>query len=313
MNHFTTKQTANLLGYNDDSYIRKLVLSGKLDAEKIGTQWMISEETIHKFKINNDIKSKYKVLISFNQELRNLADKILDKDRTMVGPRDMFTAFAIGKGYKTHEAVLLLSKRGHGEDASILARSLFDLLINLLYIQADKTDGRAYRYFQYDWILRKKMFDHVLGKPEIMKKIQERINNPKPDDSTIKEVKEQAKLAQEKHNYTDKGWSDKSLYDMAQEVGRIDAYKTIYRLECQLDHNATRSINEYAKQSKGGVVFDVGQSENWVEESLVIDFDFYYSILGAFNSHFKAGFDTELSDLENRYVTELSKINKGGE
>ena len=285
-------------------------MSGKLEANKVGTQWMIGEEAIHKFKVKNDIKSKYKALLSFNQELRNLADKMLDKEQKMVGPRDMFTAFAIGKGYKTHGAVLLLGKQGYGEDASILARSLFDLLINLLYIQADQTDGRAYRYFQYDWILRKKMFTYALGKPEIMDKIQERTNNPRSDDTTIQEVEEQAKLSQEKNNYTERGWSDKSLHDMAQEVGRIDAYKTVYRLQCQLDHNATRSVNEYAKQSQGGIVFEVGQSGNWVEESLVIAFDFYYSILVAFNSHFKAGFDKEILDLENRYVTELSEINK---
>ena len=310
MNYFTTKQAANLLGVNDESYVRKLVLSGKLEANKVGTQWMIGEEAIHKFKVKNDIKSKYKALLSFNQELRTLADKMLDKSQKMVGPRDMFTAFAIGKGYKTHGAVLLLGKQGYGEDASILARSLFDLLINLLYIQADQTDGRAYRYFQYDWILRKKIFTYALGKAEIMDKIQERTINPRPDDATIQEVEEQAKLSQEKNNYTERGWSDKSLHDMAQEVGRIDAYKTVYRLQCQLDHNATRSVNEYAKQSQDGIVFEVGQSGNWVEESLVIAFDFYYSILVAFNSHFKAGFGKEISDLENRYVAELSEINK---
>lgn len=309
MNYFTTKQTANLLGFNDESYIRKLVLSGKLEANKIGTQWMIGEEAIHKFKVKNDIKSKHKALLSFNQELRSLADKMLDRNQKMVGPRDMFTAFAIGKGYKTHGAVLLLGKQGYGEDASILARSLFDLLINLLYIQADCTDGRAYRYFQYDWILRKKMFNYALGKPQIMEKIEDRVNNPKPDDTTIKEVEEQAKLAQEKNNYSEKGWSDKSLHDMAEEVGRINAYKTVYRLQCQLDHNATRSVNEYAKHAQDGIVFEIGQSENWVEESLVIAFDFYYSILVAFNSHFKAGFEKEILDLENRYVTELSVIN----
>ena len=310
MNHFTTKQTANLLGYNDESYIRKLVLSGKLEAGKVGSQWMISEESIHKFKVNNDIKSKYKALLSFNQELRILADKMLDRNQKMVGPRDMFTAFAIGKGYRTHRAILLLSKQGYGEDASILARSLFDLLINLLYILGDETDGRAYRYFNYDWILRKKMLNYVLGKPEIMDKIQERVINPKPNDTTIKEVEEQAKLAQEKHKYTDKGWSDKSLFEMAEVVGRINAYKTVYRLQCQLDHNATRSVSEYAKASQDGIVFEIGQSENWVEESLVIAFDFYYSILVAFNSHFKAGLEAEILDLENRYVTELSAINE---
>jgi len=309
MNYFTTKQVANLLGFNDESYVRKLVLSGKLEARKIGKQWMIGEEAIHKFKVKSKVKSKYKALLSFNQELRSLADKMLDREQKIVGPRDMFTAFAIGKGYKTHGAILLLGRQGYGEDASILARSLFDLLINLLYIQADETDGRAYRYFQYDWILRKKMLSYALQKPDIMKRIESREKNPKPDDTTLKEVEEQAKLAQQKHNYNKKGWSDKSLHDMAKEVGRSNAYKTVYRLQCQLDHNATRSVNEYAKNKQEGIVFEIGQSENWVEESLVVTFDFFYSIIVAFNSHFKVGLETEILDLENRYVSELSAIN----
>ncbi len=310
MKNFTTKQTANLLGYNDESYVRKLVLSGKLKAEKIGNQWMINEETIHKFKVKNEIRSKYKALLSFNQEIRNLADKMMDQNKKIEGPKDIFTAFAMGKGNKTHGAIFLLCKQGYGEDASILARSLFDLLINLLYINADKTNKRIYRYFDYDWVLRKDMFDYILGKPPIMGKIRERVSSPEQYDTIIKNIEKQSKSAQEKYNYTNRGWSDKSLFDMAKEVNRFKAYKTVYRLQCQLDHNASRSMNEYAKDTQGGILFDVGQSENWVEESLVIAFDFYYSIIVAFNSHFKAGFKAEISDIENRYVTELSVINK---
>ena len=57
---------------------------------------------------------------------------------------------------------------------------------------------------------------------------------------------------------------------MAQEVGRIDAYKTVYRLQCQLDHNATRSVNEYVKQSQDGIVFEVSRGENWVVHGFIV-------------------------------------------
>lgn len=310
MRYFTTKQTANLLGYNDDSYIRRLVLNRKLPARKIGKQWTISEESIHKFKLNNDIKSKYKALLSFNQELRILADKILDRDLKMVGPKDMFAAFALGKGYKTHGAVLLLSQNGYGEDASILARSLFDLLVNLRYILADQTDERAYRYFRYDSVLMEKMLSYAKGKPKILAQIIERENNPLPGDSTRKEVEKQARLANDKYKYSNNGWSDKSLYDMAKEIDRLDSYQTVYRLQCQLDHNNSRSINEYAKDEGGGIIFNIGQSENWVEESLVIVFDFYYSILVTVDQIFKLNLVSEIKKLEDRYVSELSIINK---
>jgi hypothetical protein len=68
-------------------------------------------------------------------------------------------------------------------------------------------------------------------------------------------------------------------------------------------------MNEFAKNTEKGIVMDVGKSENWVEESLVIAFDFYYAIVTAFNAHFNLGLEKRLSELEDRYVTELGALN----
>jgi len=269
---------------------------------------MVSERTIHEYKTKKIIRTKYKTLISFHQELRVLADEVTDQEQKVRGPKDMFCAFVVGKSYKTHGAVLLLSKNGFGEDASILTRSIYENMVTLLHILQDETDEQAYRYFDYDWILREKMFKSVAGKQEIMDKVLERERNPKPEDTTIQEVKKHADIVRKRYGYKNNRWSDKSLYEMAKDVGRLDAYRTVYRLQCQLSHSLSRSLNEYAKPDQSGVVLDVGQSENWVEESLVAAFDFYFSILSAYNSHFDLGFEDKFEDLENRFVAEMSSI-----
>jgi excisionase family DNA binding protein len=188
MEFYTTKEAANILGYNDDSYVRRLIVSKKLRAKRSGNQWSVSEKDIFEYKINKEIKSKFRKLIEFNQSLRKIVDVVLDKEPKVVGPKDMLGVFAIGRGCKQHEAILMLCKEGFGEDAAILARSLFDLLITYLYILKDKSDQRAYRYFDYDWVLREKMFSNIKGKEEIMRLIENRQGSSLPFDSTVVEV-----------------------------------------------------------------------------------------------------------------------------
>ena len=299
---YSTKEAANLLGYNDDSYVRKLVLNGKIDAKKIGRQWMISEEAIHKYSIISNIDNKYKALISFNQELRSITESVLDQTHTGKGPKDHIVAFAVGRMYKSQEAILELCKKGYGEDASVIVRSVFELLVTMLYILKDESDETAYRYFAYDWILRKKMYSYVLSNDEILNEVKRREQNPNPNDGNVSQVLEQAKLAQDKYQYKNNRWSDKSIEEMSKAVGLWRAYKTIYALQCQFAHNLPRIFNDYTNTDGFGFEYYVGLSENWVEENLVITFDFCYHFLIATNEHFSLDLQDKLNDISKRYI-----------
>lgn len=301
MNYFTTKQLSKILGYNDDSYVRKLILQRKIKAEKIGRQWMISEESAYEYKTKNQIQSKFKNLISFNYELRKQISDELDKDKKLIGPKDGIISFSLGKAFKTHGAILNLCEEGYGEDATVLVRTLFEIMINNLFILNDKSDDTAYRYLNYDWVLRKKMFDYAKSKPELV----ENMNNRKgkiESDRIIKEIEEQYKVVQEKYKYKDNNWSTQNIATMAESVGRGDAYKTIYRLQCQFSHSLVRVMNDYAKEDiNGGLLFNVGISENWIEQNLVATFDFLSNIYTLFCDHY--GLDKEpLKLLVDKYL-----------
>ncbi|MCL4339156.1 DUF5677 domain-containing protein [Patescibacteria group bacterium] len=256
------------------------------------------------------IDKEYSNLFGFNRELKGVVDDIFKKKCNADTPKKAYTSFTLGKAYKTHEAVLILCSEGYGEDAAILVRSLFELLVTLQYILKDKTDYRINRYFAYDWVLRKKMFDYAKTKPEILKEIEGRVISPQPGDTNIEEVTKMAKEVQEKYKYKRFGWSDKTIYDMALEIGRIGNYRTIYALQSQIAHTAVRVINEYVKDSGLGLNIMVGPGLNWIENNLVAVFDFYYSLIGECDKLFEFGFDKRLDDIAKRYLTTVEGLNK---
>ncbi len=260
--------------------------------------------------MTNLIFQKHKELFGFNEELRKIVDSVLNKEFHKITPKVVLTSFALGKAYKTHGAILFLCAQGFGEDAAILTRSLFDLSITLLYIMKDPTNKRVLRYFHYDSIIRKKMFDYAKDVSTFAKLFEERKFHPKPGDTTIEEVEKYAKLAQEKHNYGRMGWSDKPIRQMAEEVGREGAYQTVYYLQSNISHSAVRTMNDYVKAHDKGYTVDIGRGESWVEEDLIASFDFLLAIVGRCNKTLRLGIAKQLYDLSKRYFGEVGRVNR---
>jgi len=234
----------------------------------------------------NIIYQKHKDLFDFNEELRKIVDSVMNKEFHKITPKVALSTFMFGKAYKTHGAILFLCAQGYGEDAAILTRSLFDLSITLLYILKDPTNKRVLRYFHYDSIIRKKMYDYAKTVPTF------------------------AKLVQEKHNYGRMGWSDKPIRQMAEEIGREGAYQTVYYLQSNITHSAVRTMNDYVKAHDKGYTVDIGRSESWVEEDLIASFDFFLTIVERSNKLLKLGIAKQLNNLSKRYLGEVGRVNK---
>jgi len=260
--------------------------------------------------MTNKICQKYEELFGFNEELRKVVDGVMDKEFHKITPKVALTTFMLGKAYKTHGAILFLCAQGYGEDAAILTRSLFDLSITLLYILKDPTNKRVLRYFHYDSIIRKKMFDYAKNVPTFAKLFEERKLNPKPGDTTIEDVEKYAKLAQDKYKYGNMGWSDKTIRQMAEEVGRGGAYRTVYYLQSNITHSAVRTMNDYVKAHAKGYTVDIGRSEGWVQEDLIASFDFFLAIVERSNKLLRLGLAKQINDLSKRYLGEVGRVNK---
>lgn len=122
----------------------------------------------------------------------------------------------------------------------------------------------------------------------------------------IKEIESECKRVKDEYNYSNTSWSDKSIKDMAEEVGRIDNYYTVYKIQCQLSHSNARSVNEYAVEGESDLIFRIGPSDNLIDETLVASFDFMYHITLEVSKLFKWGIEDELTTLSDEYVKNLN-------
>lgn len=268
---------------------------------------------LYRYRFESIMRGKYADLFRFNEELRQIVDSIFDKGYGTGKPKELFVAFALGKAYKTHQAVLNLCIQGYGQDAAILVRSLLDLAIITPYILNDPTDGRVNRYLEHGWIKKEQMFNHATKEnPSLAMAFEERAKNPKPNDLTKETVIEQAKLAQDTYQFDRYDWSDKTIAKMAQEVGKGKAYQTVYKLMSDISHSSVNAMSEYMKVDETGVTVDISPGTIWVEECLVSAFDCFYSVIGAYDKLLELGLVKQLDDVAERYITCLGESQKNG-
>lgn len=254
--------------------------------------------------------SKYQTLFDINNELRATVKEMIGGKYTSKDLKHVFTLFMLGKAYKTHGVALSVCKLGYGEDAAILVRTIFDSLIATLYILKDTTEERLQRYLDYDWVIRKQMFDYLSTTDSpVFREFKKREANPKPGDVTTEEVIQKADEMQNKHKYERRyAWSDKSIYGMSKDLGKHDAYSTVYHLQSQYTHTAVRVMNDYLKSDNYGYSVTIEASDNWIEESLIAAFDFLYNLAGAHDKQHELGYAGRLDQIASRWEDEVNKI-----
>lgn len=74
-------------------------------------------------------------------------------------PYEISTWLICGKAFKSYYAVLYLCEVAHTEDAGIILRSLFNLLVIHRWISAENQLGRASRYLGWFWVVMHEQLD----------------------------------------------------------------------------------------------------------------------------------------------------------
>ncbi len=257
------------------------------------------------------MKSETEILIEFNEKLQKVIDPvILGEAFKSRDPQELFLVFSFGKAFKTHSAILILCKAGYGQDAAILTRSLFELLVTTLYILGDTTRRRAERWFDYDWIRRAKMYEYMKSEDRFIELLNEKKKSSK-EDHAIK-IKQKAQEMQEKYNYVSKlGWSDRSIFDMAKEVDLESLYPTVYKLQTDLHHSGVGSMNDYFSEEGEEIIADIGPSHSWVEETLVASFHFFHDLIEKLNESFSLSVHEEIREIQESFKEHMKQVNKG--
>lgn len=249
------------------------------------------------------------ILLKFNKELHHLVEAKLQSDITDKNNKVFFTAFALGKAFKTYEATGVLCRSGYGEDAFMLARTLFELMLTTVYILQDPTEDRLTRYASHDWVTRKQMYDNIVSSDSLLAGFNTEIESgDRPN--TVAEVEAEYKKVMEKYKYQNGTWSDKSIKGMSEAIGRLDAYNTVYKLQCTLGHTNARSMNEYVSITDRGTILNIGPNWDLVKNTLVMAFDCFFHIAQEANEQFSWSLENTLEELAKRWAEEVCKIKK---
>jgi hypothetical protein len=203
----------------------------------------------------------YPLLVQLNYDLLGEVKRLLlrasiDQNNTYAS----LVSFFAGKTCKTHEAIVILTERGYGQDAGILLRSLVNLVINAYWIARDPA-VRLERYMDYDWILRSQAADIGRRGDALARLTPEMRCQLAALDA---EIEKKAREAKEKHHYDRRGWSGISIRDMAKDVGFQNYYDYAYRLLSNLEHSNSRSTTSYLEEASGAYQFNVGPGPEYV-------------------------------------------------
>lgn len=139
-----------------------------------------------------------------------------------------------------------------------------------------------------------------------MKKFKTGETKP-PEGLEIEEVQKKAAQVEKDFEFKPKrDWSEKSLFEMAKDVGLSHPYETIYFLMCNIAHTGPKSVGEYIKQVPGTILVNFDPAETWVEASLVACFDFSEMIVKTVTTHFKIEIDRQLKPVRAEFDKTLN-------
>jgi hypothetical protein len=199
------------------------------------------------------VKSMIEQLHQANQGLANLIKPQLVTASTRDQCGYVLLILA-GKGCKTHEAILLLAQGGYGQDAGILLRSLFNLVINVMWMGIEP-ETRVKMFVDYDWMLRDQAGVRVAYGIEHLG-LESSLTGEQRTELDHEISAEVARVIEE-HDFGKSGWAKRDLYSMARDVGLEKDYDFMYRPLSDLEHSNSRSLIYYQKLGPLGTMVDL--------------------------------------------------------
>jgi hypothetical protein len=264
---------------------------------------MLKEDEEESEKWRQEFLKKYKDFLDLNNRLFQLANDMVNTNKiTSNTTLHDCMAFLFAKSHKTFWAIDILAQRGFGQDAAILTRSLFELLVTTKYLT--KEEKSVDRYSHYDCILRKRLIDKYKediknGKISLSAEVQALLN----DKEKMAEVEKSYQIAEPyfKENRRKDAWSGKTIKEMAEEVGLYHEYNYFYWLLSHQVHSNSMSMRDYINFSGGEIECESGPSERFVKEVLRYSFLFFLDVLEVVNQTFQLGFKDQISESAHAY------------
>jgi len=156
-----------------------------------------------------------------------------------------------------------LCEAGYGEDAMLITRSLFELVITAQYLVQTDSRQRVARYWAYHQLARKQLMDPKWADADFMAAYQ---------GVTRRTLEAAASRAKRRFGYTRPssafGWAGVSLQQAAVTVGQGPAYDSFYRLSSQFEHSMLWALTTYIRDGNA----NASASPKWVNQTLATAF-----------------------------------------
>jgi hypothetical protein len=228
--------------------------------------------------IKSVIRNQSEKVFVAHERFCALADAFVESNRAKMSidderPSTPVVLALYAKAWKTAQAVYILATEGYGEDATILARSLTNLSIDLSYICHEDPEGRARQWLAHGWWERIRMA-HDLEIHQL--------------DTEQNEYNTEAGQALAKE------WNNVTIRQRAERSGQLHFYRTAYRHGSAFEHSDSWSVQSFVEVQDDHVLLHLGPSTSDIYNALSMSLfalyrviatlgDFYQFDVGTFN------------------------------
>jgi hypothetical protein len=205
------------------------------------------------------VYARYKAFFDFAERLAPIVNEMI---RTPVaGPLFQIVGRMAAAASNTHGALLTLVLNGYGHDAMKLARSLFEIELNIVRLQTHPEEIED--FVDYNVIQQKQLYD-LFGDEQKKQIPQERYDEMM---AAYNSVLPRFSTGRDKTRPRNE-WCRDSLYERAKQAGPdyVDLYRTFYRHASSVHHLDFAGI---AAHSGGDLLADMAPSWACLKDALV--------------------------------------------
>jgi len=252
-----------------------------------------------------EMQEQLKEIYELNNSLLQLAENLQDEFSKRKIKRDTLTAdlsllcFFFAKASKTASVVVLLCQNGcYAEDALVLVRTIFEIVVRSSYIFKSDSINRARDYILYDNFeirkqLRKVTKWHKKNNVE-NREVEEELENVETDCETLEKD-----LQINRDNVI---WPKKKLEELSiKEVDLGNIYYTFYWISSLYCHTSMRSSKSYVSESEEGISFDIKPNQQLAKDVLIWLFDLFRLMAREFDNRFNLGYREKISEVEEEF------------
>jgi len=251
-------------------------------------------------------------IYELNNSLLQLAENLQDEFNKREIKRDALSAdlgllcFFFAKASKTASAVVFLCQEGYAEDAFVLVRTIFEIVVKSFYIFKSDSIERARAFILYDHFEKRKQLRKIANWNK-----KEKIENKELEEELKKEEKICETMEKDYPNSIDKvKWPKKNLEELSKEIDLANEYYTFYWISSLYTHTSSRSSMSYVSEKDKILSFDIKSNEELSKDVLCYLCDLFKRMVREFDNRFNLGYQEKISEVEEKFGKFMQSVIK---